>query len=252
YDPSIEDTLFRRVVVDGKITDLEVVDTSGTEQFTSLADLWIRASDGFILTYSITSRRSFEELPTVHDKIVRVKQGARPTFMIVGNNSENNLEREVSWAEVQALGQQWGCLCMEASAKRGWNVERVFSDIVRALRANQDRDTRARPSQASVQTSVGSGGLKGPIIRTGQEALVMFSNFFASSREKDKVKGQELEPDRDRSRPFNDDDRTLWDMPRLIGLYPRRVPFRHSHVLNFCRLLCQREPRGLGRSRGGL
>ena len=112
------------------MSHLEVVDTAGTgayqpglyihvpltpacsdnlcvyarsEQFTSMLDFWIRGSDGFILMYSITSRRSFKELLVLHHNIVRIKQEDRPTCMIVGNNSENAREREVSLAEAQAL-----------------------------------------------------------------------------------------------------------------------------------------------------
>ena len=74
-----------------------------TEEYATLRDQWIREGEGFILVYSIASRRSYERIKTFQDSIVRVKRGARPTFMLVGNKSDKEKEREVSRAEAQAL-----------------------------------------------------------------------------------------------------------------------------------------------------
>ncbi|KAF8603734.1 ras-domain-containing protein [Ceratobasidium sp. AG-I] len=297
YDLGIEDAFRHSVVVDDEAAYLDIIDTTGQEEFAALRDQWIRGSDGIILVYSISSRSSFERMTTYHDSVVRVKRGGQPTFMIVGNKSDKEQEREVSRAEAEALGRQWGCPWMEASAKTAVNVERTFSDTIRALRARRDGDTRRR-SQGAAGVSGGSGGgggrqtqpqlqaqyvrgqgrlvedsclsnslptpartepmraagagvlptdlpqgstlvdpLPSPSGRLRQEALVMFSNLFGSSREKDKRKGQERELDRGHSLPADDSDRTLWGVSRLIGSCLRRVPFRYSYALNLHRLL---------------
>lgn len=74
-----------------------------SEEYATLRDQWIREGEGFILVYSIASRRSYERIKTFQDSILRVKRGARPTFMLVGNKSDKEKDREVSRAEAQAL-----------------------------------------------------------------------------------------------------------------------------------------------------
>lgn len=66
--------------------------------------------------------------------MVRAKQGT-PIFMLVGNKCDKSFEREVSKEEGAVLAQQFGCGFMEASAKTAQNVEHIFINIVRSLRA---------------------------------------------------------------------------------------------------------------------
>lgn len=167
YDPTIEDAFRHSVIVDDEMTYLEIVDTAGQEEYATLRDQWIREGEGFILVYSIASRRSYERIKTFQDSILRVKRGARPTFMLVGNKSDKEKEREVSRAEAQALSQSWGCPWMETSAKTALNVERMFNDTIRTLRAHRDGDTRMRPSQGASGSSGGGGGGEGKRRRRG-------------------------------------------------------------------------------------
>ncbi|KAF8593516.1 hypothetical protein BDV93DRAFT_229187 [Ceratobasidium sp. AG-I] len=118
YDPTIEDAYRRSVVIDDKMTFLEIVDTAGPEEYAPLCDQWVRESEGFILVYSITSKHSYERMKTFQDILVRLKGETRPTYMLVGNKSDREWEREVSRAEAQELSQQWGCPWMEAITTR--------------------------------------------------------------------------------------------------------------------------------------
>ena len=58
YDPTIEDSYRKQVVIDQQSCMLEVLDTAGQEEYTALRDQWIRDGEGFVLVYSITSRSS--------------------------------------------------------------------------------------------------------------------------------------------------------------------------------------------------
>lgn len=73
----------------------------------------------------------------------RVKRGD-PIFMLVGNKCDKTYEREVSKEEGAALARQFGCEFMETSAKTSHNVERLFMNLVRALR--QTRSIEAGPT----------------------------------------------------------------------------------------------------------
>ncbi len=88
YDPTIEDSYRKQVVVDGKSCMLEVPDTAGQEEYTALRDQWIRDGEGFLLVYSICERSSFTRVSRFHRQIMSVKGvvGARTPVMLVGHH----------------------------------------------------------------------------------------------------------------------------------------------------------------------
>ncbi|KAL1849440.1 RAS2 protein [Diaporthe australafricana] len=152
YDPTIEDSYRKQVVIDGQACMLEVLDTAGQEEYTALRDQWIRDGEGFVLVYSISSRSSFSRIKRFHHQIYRVKEstGSSPSYpgspitaaggpinvpiMLVGNKSDRVTEREVSTQEGHALARELGCEFVEASAKNCINVEKAFFDVVRIIR----------------------------------------------------------------------------------------------------------------------
>ena len=62
YDPTIEETYFKEVVIDGENCQLRILDTAGQEEFQVMRDGHIRAGQGFLLCFSIIDIESFEEI----------------------------------------------------------------------------------------------------------------------------------------------------------------------------------------------
>ena len=149
YDPTIEDSYRKQVVIDQQSCMLEVLDTAGQEEYTALRDQWIRDGEGFVLVYSITSRSSFSRITKFHNQIKQVKEsmssgspvGPVPV-MLVGNKSDKEIERAVSDQEGSALAKELGCEFVEASAKNCINVEKAFYDVVRLLRQQRQQGQR--------------------------------------------------------------------------------------------------------------
>ncbi|KAK7013546.1 P-loop containing nucleoside triphosphate hydrolase protein, partial [Favolaschia claudopus] len=144
YDPTIEDAYRKQFVLDNSMCFVEVIDTAGQEEYGALRDQWVRSGQGFILVYSIASRSSFDRLELFREAARRVKTG-NPILMLAGNKADKLSEREVSKEEGAALAQQFGCDFMETSAKTTQNVERVFANLVRALRQTRN----SKPGVAS-------------------------------------------------------------------------------------------------------
>lgn len=167
YDPTIEDSYRKQVVIDGQACMLEVLDTAGQEEYTALRDQWIRDGEGFVLVYSISSRSSFTRIKRFHHQIQRVKESTAnsPSYpgspistvhsqapvpiMLVGNKSDRVTEREVSTQEGHALSRELGCEFVEASAKNCINVEKAFYDVVRILRRQRQAASRPHPGGRS-------------------------------------------------------------------------------------------------------
>lgn len=168
YDPTIEDSYRKQVVIDQQSCMLEVLDTAGQEEYTALRDQWIRDGEGFVLVYSITSRASFSRITKFYHQIQLVKESANsgsPTgasylgsplaspmsglsgpvpVMLVGNKSDKAVERAVSAQEGSALAKELGCEFVEASAKNCINVEKAFYDVVRLLRQHRQQQAGGR------------------------------------------------------------------------------------------------------------
>ncbi|KEF50930.1 Ras family, other [Exophiala aquamarina CBS 119918] len=73
YDPTIEYSYRKQVVIDQQACVLEVLDTAGQGEHTTLRDQWTRDRVGFILVYSITSRKSFETINKLYSQVQRAK-----------------------------------------------------------------------------------------------------------------------------------------------------------------------------------
>mmetsp|Transcript_18897 Transcript_18897/g.48058 ORF Transcript_18897/g.48058 Transcript_18897/m.48058 type:complete len:192 (-) Transcript_18897:61-636(-) len=134
YDPTIEDSYRKQVVIDEESCLLEILDTAGQEEFTALRDQWIRDCEGFVIIYSIISRSSFEQVSTFKEQVMRVKDADRLPIMLVGNKCDLEEKREVSTQEGVDLAKAFGAQFKEASAKTRVNVEEAFYDLVRMIR----------------------------------------------------------------------------------------------------------------------
>ncbi|KAK3592216.1 hypothetical protein CHS0354_037373 [Potamilus streckersoni] len=133
YDPTIEDFYRKEIEVDQAPSVLEILDTAGTEQFASMRDLYIKNGQGFLIVYSITSLQTFQDINTLKEQIIRVKGIDKIPMILVGNKSDLEHQREVSFEEGHHLAQAWGCPFVETSAKNTHNVNEVFIEIVREM-----------------------------------------------------------------------------------------------------------------------
>ncbi|KAJ7069472.1 small GTPase superfamily [Mycena amicta] len=134
YDPTLEDGYRKQFIVDDRVCFLDLIDTPTQEE--SVLELFIREGQAFILVYSIASQSTFNRLEGFHQLAQRVKKPP-PILMLVGNKCDIVSEREVSKDEGAALARRFGCEFVETSAKTAQNVDRVFTSLVRALRATQ-------------------------------------------------------------------------------------------------------------------
>jgi GTPase KRas protein len=142
YDPTIEDSYRKQVVIDNESCLLEILDTAGQEEFTALRDQWIRDCEGFVIIYSIISHSSFEQIPKFQEQIVRVKDDYNSPVMLVGNKCDLVDKREVSESEGHNLSEKFGFKFKETSAKNRINVEESFYDLVRLIRGVYNKDIK--------------------------------------------------------------------------------------------------------------
>ena len=83
YDPTIEDSYRKSVVIDEKACLLDILDTAGQEEFSSMQDQWMREGQAFLVVYSITSRTTFDEAIIMREKILRCKEEEEPPMYVM-------------------------------------------------------------------------------------------------------------------------------------------------------------------------
>ncbi|MEQ2310891.1 hypothetical protein AMECASPLE_013900 [Ameca splendens] len=78
------------------------------------------------------------------EQILRVKEDENVPFLLVGNKSDLDDRRQVSADEAKARAEQWGVCYVETSAKTRANVDKVFFDLMREIRARKMEDSKEK------------------------------------------------------------------------------------------------------------
>ncbi|XP_062849763.1 GTP-binding protein Di-Ras1b [Trichomycterus rosablanca] len=132
YNPTVEDTYWQVIGCERSVCMLHITDTSGSYQFPAMQRLNISKSDAFILVYSVTSRRSLEELKPVHQQVVAIRGNVEQVpIMLVGNKSDDESLREVQAEDGAAEAQAWKCGFIETSAKNQQKVTELFQELLK-------------------------------------------------------------------------------------------------------------------------
>lgn len=63
----------KQVTIDDETCLLDILDTAGQEEYSAMRDQYMRTGQGFVLTYAITSRQSYDEVSQFREQILRVK-----------------------------------------------------------------------------------------------------------------------------------------------------------------------------------
>jgi len=149
YDPTIEDSFRKQVVIDTQPCLLDILDTAGQEEYKAMRDGYMRVGQGFILTYAITSRSSYDEVcEQFRTHILRVKDADKVPMILCGNKCDLEKERQVPKSEAEAIAKSWGCPFFETSALARINVEESFFELVREVQKDlQSRGYVKKPKK---------------------------------------------------------------------------------------------------------
>jgi len=102
------------------------------------------------LIYSIIAQSTFNDIPDLHQLIVRVKDTDKVPMVLVGNKCDLTDQRVITTEQGEALAQKFHCRFIEASAMTKINVDQIFQDLVRQIRDSKgpiNRDGKGGPSK---------------------------------------------------------------------------------------------------------
>eukprot|EP00277_Geminigera_cryophila_P004425 CAMPEP_0179430842 /NCGR_PEP_ID=MMETSP0799-20121207/15874_1 /TAXON_ID=46947 /ORGANISM="Geminigera cryophila, Strain CCMP2564" /LENGTH=253 /DNA_ID=CAMNT_0021207461 /DNA_START=200 /DNA_END=961 /DNA_ORIENTATION=- len=130
YSPTIENTFQKLIRHKGVEYQTDILDTAGQDEYQIFHTRYAMGIHGYILMYSIVSRRSFDMVSTIRDKLLNAVGTEDIPHVLVGNKNDLVHEREVGAEEGQRLADEWGVPFIESSAKFNSNVEEVFRKLI--------------------------------------------------------------------------------------------------------------------------
>ncbi|EJW86162.1 hypothetical protein WUBG_02927 [Wuchereria bancrofti] len=143
YDPTIEDSYTKQCFIDDDVCKLEVLDTAGQEEFSTMREQYLRSGNGFLLVFSVTDRNSFEEAIRLYKLILRVKDRDEFPIILVGNKADLDSDRLISRQEAEELARRLRVPYVECSAKHRMNVDESFHNLVRLIRSFRQQERQS-------------------------------------------------------------------------------------------------------------
>lgn len=135
---------FKDLVIEDNQIRLHMWDTAGQERFRSIVSCYYRESDGFILVYDLTRRRSFDYMRQL---ILDLSDSIIPEFTVIVGNKADCLSEEQLLEEAEQLkefatekGLEWRL----SSAKTGQNVSNIFENLAAKMYYNRKKKNSKR------------------------------------------------------------------------------------------------------------
>ena len=150
------DTKTKDVRHNGKKIQLEIWDTAGEERFRTLAKNSYQGSDGIILVYDITQKKTFSNIKHWYDNIKNNIDINKVAIILVGNKSDLP-DPQVKKESTEKFCEQYNLQVIETSCKENINIEETFNILIEKmikLYNDDKKDFKNRTSKLDKNTSI--------------------------------------------------------------------------------------------------
>uniref|UniRef100_K3WEK9 Uncharacterized protein n=1 Tax=Globisporangium ultimum (strain ATCC 200006 / CBS 805.95 / DAOM BR144) TaxID=431595 RepID=K3WEK9_GLOUD len=156
----------RMINIENKQIKLQIWDTAGQESFRSITRSYYRGAAGALLVYDITRRDTFNHLTRWLEE-ARQNSNSNMAIMLIGNKSDLEHRRAVSYKEGEQFAKENGLIFLETSAKTAANVEDAFVKTASKIYSNIqsgvcDVTNEAHGIKVGMTGSPGPGGFGNP------------------------------------------------------------------------------------------
>ena len=139
YQPTVGFDLLNHIVkINDKVIKLQIWDTCGQEEFSMCNQSLFKNATIAIMVYSVISKNTFDN---IKKWVSRVKNLSKENtiFFLVGNKSDLDTQREITFLEGKEYGIKNFQFFVETSSKSEYNVDILFKELVIYLYENKLR-----------------------------------------------------------------------------------------------------------------
>ena len=125
------DFRFKTMLVNEKITKIQIWDTAGQERYRSITTAYYRGAAAIFICFDLTNHDSFVNLNNWLEEVAKYTDN-NIDKLILANKSDLN-EKKVTKKEMEDFEKKTGIKIMEVSAKTGIGVEDAFKTMIEKL-----------------------------------------------------------------------------------------------------------------------
>ena len=125
------DFRFKTMLVNEKITKIQIWDTAGQERYRSITTAYYRGAAAIFICFDLTNHDSFVNLNNWLEEVAKYTDN-NIDKLILANKSDLN-EKKVTKKEMDDFEKKTGIKIMEVSAKTGIGVEDAFKTMIEKL-----------------------------------------------------------------------------------------------------------------------
>lgn len=112
---------------------MQIWDTSGQEQFKSMAPSYFRGSNGAFFVFDVTNSKSFDQISSWIEQCV-ANAGGDVVKIILANKVDMIEERVIARDRIENLAAKMDAQYFETSAKNAANIEKAFEKMARDIK----------------------------------------------------------------------------------------------------------------------
>lgn len=134
------DFQIKNLQLNGKNIRLQIWDTAGQERYRNITKNYFQSSNGFVIAYDITNKKSFD---CIINWIEEIDQNApvESKKILVGTKCDKE-GREVTFEEGQELANEHQMKFFETSAKDNTNISETFETLTTEILEGDDGGRR--------------------------------------------------------------------------------------------------------------
>lgn len=128
------DFKIKTITLNDQVIKMQIWDTAGQDRFRTLTSSYYRGAHGIIIVYDVTNKESFDNVRQWMQEIEKFAS-ENVNKLLVGNKSDLEEQREVSYEEGVELAKKFDVPFLEVSAKNAIHIEDTFTTMATEIQA---------------------------------------------------------------------------------------------------------------------
>ena len=126
------DRKYKRLVINNKDVDVFITDTAGEERFRSLAKNFYKNTDGILIGFSLTDKKSFNSIEFWLEQInENCNDPNKISLVLFGNKCDDKSNIDVKPEEINIIKEKYNLEYFETSAKENINIQNLFEYLIK-------------------------------------------------------------------------------------------------------------------------